>query len=118
MESQGENKNVVWLSGEVKTPPFSTSARIEAGILLRRLQNGEILAMPVSRPMPSIGPHCHELRIGDSKADKQWRIIYRIDFDAIVIADVFKKNTQKTPKPVIEKSQRRLRFYDQISGGS
>ena len=49
MESQGENKDVVWLRGEVKTPPFSASARIEVGILLRMLQNGEILAMPVSR---------------------------------------------------------------------
>jgi len=48
--------------------------------------------------MPSISPHCHELRIDDSEADKQWRIIYRIDSDAIVIADVFQKNTQKTPK--------------------
>ena len=68
MESQDENKDLVWLiRGSVKTPPFSASARIEAGILLRMLQNGEILAMPVSRPMPSISPHCHELRIDDSE---------------------------------------------------
>lgn len=85
-------------------------------MLLRMLQNGEILGMPVSRPMPSIGPHCHELRIDDSEADKQWRIIYRIDSDAIVIADVFQKNTQKTPKRAIENCQRRLRLYDQSSG--
>jgi phage-related protein len=52
--------------------------------------------------MPSIGAHCHELRIDDSEADKQWRIVYRIDSDAIVIADVFQKTTQKTPKRVIE----------------
>jgi phage-related protein len=103
MESQGDSKDVVWLRGEVKTPPFSASARIEAGILLR--------TMPVSRPMPSISPHCHELRIDDSEADKQWRIIYRIDSDAIVIADVFQKTTQKRPKRVIENSQKRLRLY-------
>ena len=117
MESQGENKDVVWLRGEVKTPPFSASARMEAGMLLRMLQNGEILSMPVSRPMPSISPHCHELRIDDSEADKQWRVIYRIDSDAIVIADVFQKNTQKTPKRVIENCQRRLRLYDNQSSG-
>ncbi len=116
MNSPNESKVVVWLRGEVKTPPFSASARIEAGLLLRRLQEGETLSLPVSRPMPSIGAHCHELRIGDSETDKQWRIVYRIDPDAIVIADVFQKNTQKTPKRVIENCQRRLKLYDEISG--
>jgi phage-related protein len=116
MEDQSQSKVVVWLSGEVKTPPFSTSARIEAGLLLRRLQEGETLSMPVSRPMPSIGAHCHELRIDDGEADKQWRIVYRLDSDAIVIADVFQKTTQKTPKRVIENSQRRLKLYDENSG--
>jgi len=33
-----ESKPLVWMSGEVKTPPFSAEARIEAGFLLRRLQ--------------------------------------------------------------------------------
>ncbi len=115
MDFQSQSKVVVWLSGEVKTPPFSASARIEAGLLLRRLQEGENLSMPASRPMPSIGAHCHELRINDSDADKQWRIIYRIDSDAIVIADVFQKTTQKTPKLAIKNCQRRLKLYDEIS---
>lgn len=115
MESQNQSKVVVWLRGQVKTPPFSASARIEAGLLLRKLQEGENLSMPVSRPMPSIGSHCHELRIDDSETDKQWRIVYRIDPDAIVIVDVFQKTTQKTPKRVIENSQKRLKLYDEIS---
>ena len=57
------DKPLVWLHGEVKTPPFSQEARIETGVLLRRLQQGENLGLPHSRPMPSIGAHCHELRI-------------------------------------------------------
>jgi hypothetical protein len=56
-------KPLVWLHGEVKTPPFSKSARLEAGYLLRALQKGEILSLPHSKPMPDIGVHCHELRI-------------------------------------------------------
>jgi phage-related protein len=116
MESQSQSKVVVWLSGGVKTPPFSASARIEAGLLLRKLQEGKTLSMPVSRRMRSIGTHCHELRIDDSEADKQWRIVYRIDSDAVVIAEVFQKTTQKTPKRVIENSQRRLKLYDENSG--
>lgn len=68
-----EDKPLVWLHGEVKTPPFTHSARIEAGVLLRRLQQDEDQGMPHSRPMPSIGAYCHELRIRD--VDKNWRII-------------------------------------------
>ena len=104
------DKPVVWLHGEIKTPPFSGKARIEAGFLLRRLQQGESLSMPRSRPMPSIGRRCHELRIVD--ADAAWRIVYRIDEDAIVIAEVFSKKTAKTPPNVIAVCARRLKEYD------
>ena len=66
--------------------------------------------MPHSRPMPSIGPRCHELRITDRK--REWRIVYRIDHDAIVVADVFHKTTRATPKHVIGNCRRRLKAYD------
>lgn len=108
-------KPVIWLAGEVKTPPFSASARLEAGVLLRWLQLGERLMLPHSRPMPDIGRRCHELRIPDENAT--WRIIYRLDADAVVIADVFRKKTRATPKRVIENSKRRLREYDSIANG-
>ena len=62
--------------------------------------------------MPGIGAHCHELRVRDS--NKNWRILYRIDVDAIVIIEVFNKTTRKTPAEVIKDSQRRLRLYDDI----
>lgn len=105
-----KNKPLVWLHGEVKTPPFTHDARVEAGLLLRKLQEGEALSLPHSRPMPSIGPRCHELRINDRNAT--WRIMYRVDRDAIVILEVFKKTTAKTPVPVIDTCKRRLRMYD------
>ena len=60
--------------------------------------------------MPSIGDSCHELRITD--AGVNCRIVYRSDPDAIVIAEVFRKKTRKTPKDVIAVSQERLRRYD------
>ena len=68
--------------------------------------------MPQSRSMPSIGKRCHELRIND--AEKTWRIVYRIDFDAIVIMDVFAKKTNKTPDAVIKRCQKRLSQYDAV----
>ncbi len=105
------DKPLVWLHGEVKSPPFSTPARLEAGFLLRRLQQGERLGLPSSRPMPSIGARCHELRINDQNAT--WRIIYRIDPDAIVILEVFQKKSQKTPQNVIEICKKRIRMYEE-----
>jgi len=105
-----EDKPLVWLRGEVKTPPFTPAARIEAGVLLRRLQRGENLSLPHSRPMPVIGSRCHELRIQDQ--EKSWRIIYRIEHEAIVILEVFRKTTQQTPARVIEDCKRRLRKYE------
>lgn len=66
--------------------------------------------MPHAKPMPSIGTRCHELRISDDPV--KWRIIYRVDSDAIVIVEVFKKKTQKTPASVIAISRQRLGRYD------
>jgi phage-related protein len=105
-----QDKPLVWLHGEVKTPPFSRDARLEAGFLLRRLQQGHRLGMPQSRAMPILGARCHELRVND--AGVTWRIVYRIDEDAIVIGEVFSKKTAVTPRSVIEVCKRRLREYD------
>ncbi|SRR6266496_3782054 len=104
------DKPLVWLDGEIKTPPFSEAARIEAGHLLRLLQKGQALAMPHSRPMPLVGPRCHEPRVRDAEAD--WRTVYRADSDAVVILAVFSKKTQATPKAVIDACIRRLRECD------
>jgi phage-related protein len=103
----------MWLHDAVKSPPFSDSARLEAGFLLGRLQQGEILAMPHLRPMPSIGIRCHGIRINDQNLT--WRLIYRIDSDAIVILEVFEKKTSKTPKRIIDTCKDRIRVYDHKS---
>jgi phage-related protein len=104
------DKPLVWLKGEVKTPPFSSTARVEAGYWLRRLQQGETVGMPQSRPLPSIGKRCHELRINDERAT--WRIIYRIDSDAIIILEVFSKKSRAMPKAVIDACKKRMRDYE------
>jgi len=103
-------KPLIWLHGEIKTPPLSSAARIEAGYLLRKLQMEELLSLPHSRPMPLIGLRCHELRIDDR--NKTWRVVYRIDKDAIVILEIFEKKTPKTPPKVIENCRRRIQLYD------
>ena len=114
-EIEHNSKPLVLLHGEIKTPPLSAAARIEAGGCLRKLQRGMSLSMPVSRPMPSIGSRCAELRIVD--ANKTWRIVYRVDDDAVLVAEVFAKKTQATPKSVITTCKRRLRDYDVLTKG-
>jgi phage-related protein len=108
-------RDVVWLRGEVRSPPFSREARLEAGALLRRLQNYERVGMPHLRTMTSIGARCHELRIQDHP--NSWRIILRLDPEAVVVLDVFRKQSEKTPESVVQNCRRRLALYDAARKG-
>jgi phage-related protein len=65
--------------------------------------------------MPVIGVRCHELRLNDGAT--AWRIMYRLDADAVVIAEIARKTTQRTPTRVITECRRRLRQYDLVSRG-
>jgi phage-related protein len=107
--AQQGDKPLVWLHGEIKTPPFSEIGRVEAGFLLRRLQQGEVIGLPHSRPMPIVGVQCHELRINDG--DHAWRIIYHVEPDAVVILEVFRKKTAATPQQTIETCRKRLAAF-------
>ena len=111
-----ENRRpLVWLHGAVKTRPFTAAARLEAGVLLRRMQRGDKMGLPHVRPMPVLGARCAELRIPD--ATVTWRILYRLDTDAVVIAAVFAKKTQATPATVLATAKARLRDYDRAITG-
>ena len=101
MQNTTPAKPVIFLSGEIKTPPFGASARQDAGNALRRLQEGDSLSLPLSRPMPSIGRRCHELRIAD----------------AVLVAAVFAKKTEQTPIREIDNCKARLAKYDADTKG-
>ena len=70
------------------------------------------MEFPASRPLPDIGPNCHELRVNDG--DVTWRILYHVDVDAIVILEVFEKKSRTTPKHVVATCKQRLRRYQQL----
>lgn len=106
------DKPLVWMDREIKTPPFTAEARLEAGMLLRSLQQGVILGLPHSRPMPDIGPRCHELRVRDK--DHNWRIFYHLAADAVVVLEIHNKTTKTTPDDVMANCQRRLKLYQSI----
>jgi hypothetical protein len=39
-------KPLLWLKKKVKIPPFTQTARIEVGLLLRKLQEGKNIELP------------------------------------------------------------------------
>ena len=100
-----------WVLGEIKTPPFAEEARREAGFLLRELQDGKPLKFPQAEPLPTVGPRCGALRIRDDK--HSWRIMYRLDAEAVLILEVYAKKTPKIPDEVIARCKRRLKVYDE-----
>jgi phage-related protein len=109
-EDRRERKPVGWLHGEIKTPPFTAEGRKEAGDLLRLLQEGEKLRMPQAEPLPIIGPRCGALRVRDG--EHNWRIVYRLDPDAVLVLEVYAKKTRKIPQEVIDRCKQRLKHYD------
>jgi phage-related protein len=112
-EARRERKPVAWLHGEIKTPPFTPKGRKEAGDLLRLLQEGVNLSMPQAEPLPLVGPRCGALRVRD--AGHNWRIMYRVDPDAVLILEVYAKKTRRVPREVIKQCQQRLKAYDEIA---
>ena len=110
-EEAPAQKPLVWLQGEIKTPPFTAEGRREAGMLLRLLQHGERLGMPQTEPLPDVGKRCGALRVRD--AEHNGRIMYRIDPDAVQILEVYAKKTQKLPDEVIERCRERFKRYDE-----
>jgi phage-related protein len=106
-------KPLVWLHGQIKTPPFTPEGRQEAGMLLRFLQVGERLQMPQAESLPSVGPRCGALRVRD--AERNWRIVYRIDSDAVLVLEVYPKKTRKIPDEVMERCRARMKQYDGLS---
>ena len=99
----------LYLLSDIKTPPIAIEARREIGLLLRRLQLGEKLSMPASKPMPSITKGCHELRVRDR--NHYWRLVYYVNSKEIVVLEVFSKKTNQTPKKVIDNCKRRLKEF-------
>ncbi len=75
---------------------------------LARIDAGQTLSMPLSRPMPSIGQGAHELRLKDRAG--AYRVIYAIiKANNIYVIHGFKKTTRATPKRSIETARKRLK---------
>ncbi len=54
------------------------------------------------------------MKINDGEKNVTWRIVYRIDSDAIIVAGWFKKKSQKLPKNFVDTCRKRLKKYDEL----
>lgn len=104
-----QRKRVVWNDNHFTVPPFTEASQLEAGTLLRQLQEGLPLGPPKAKPLPTVGPKCGELRVRD--ANHNWRIVYFVDDEAIVILDVFAKTSPQEQKQSIARCRTRLADY-------
>lgn len=87
---------------------FPLAVREDLSDALARLEDGQTLSMPLSRPMPSIGKGVHELRFRDRSGIH--RVIYvLLKANEIWLLHAFMKKTAQTPKQNIELAQRRLK---------
>jgi len=113
MSGDLQEKGLVYFEELDDYEDLSPEARNQIYEQLRKLQQGETIKPPFSRPMKTIGVRCHELRIND--AGNQWRIFYHIADRDIVVLGILKKKSQKTPKRVISTCRKRLRrYYDSL----
>jgi phage-related protein len=86
-------KPIVWIGSSLHDlRDFPDEARRKVGFELRAVQRGE---EPSNfKPMPSIGPGVHEIRIQTGDA---FRVFYLSKFDeSVYVLHAFQKKTQKT----------------------
>jgi phage-related protein len=87
---------------------FPEDVRKELGKALYDLQKGASLAMPLSRPMPSIDPGAAELRIRDRSGIYR-AFYYTRSARGILVFHAFMKKTQATPTHELHLGKKRLK---------
>jgi phage-related protein len=87
---------------------FPREVRREIGRAIFDLQKGEVLMMPLSRPMNSVDTRASEIRIRNRSGS--YRVFYyRQSFRGILIFHAFMKKTQATPQRELNLARRRLK---------
>ena len=101
-------KKVVWhpkALGTVKG--FPDEVRKELGYLIYRIQQGDSLGLPHSRPMRAVASGVSELRVRGP--DGAYRAFYFLkSAKGILVFHAFKKKSQQTPDYEIEQGTKQL----------
>jgi phage-related protein len=89
---------------------FPTAVLFRAKEAFAFLERGEMLSLPLSRPMPLVWPGCHEIRICDKHGT--FRIFYVLIVKGrIFVPHCFQKKSQKTPLGEISLAKRRIKEF-------
>lgn len=87
---------------------FPEAVRGDLADALARLDAGQSLALPLSRPMPSIGNGVHELRLKDRSG--AYRVVYALPGGGVVyVLHAFQKKRQATPQKNLDLARKRLK---------
>ena len=87
---------------------FPVEVRKELGKAIYDLQRGEVLSMPLSRPMVSIAPGAAELRIRDRAGI--YRVFYYVkSARGVLVFHAFVKKSRATPLPEMNMGRKRLK---------
>jgi phage-related protein len=87
---------------------FPVEIRKELGNAIYDLQRGEVLSMPLSRPMVSIAPGAAELRIRDRAGI--YRVFYYVkSARGVLVFHAFVKKSRATPLPEMNMGRKRLK---------
>lgn len=87
---------------------FPKDARARLGRGLFRLQMGEWISMPNSRPMPAVAPGVSELRVRGE--DGIFRVFYYAAApQGVLVFHAFTKKTSRTPPLEIELARQHLK---------
>lgn len=87
---------------------FPAEVRRELGKAIFDLQRGELLKMPLSRPMPTIATGVEELRIRDKSGSYRTFCLARSE-RGVLVFHAFTKKTRETPKREVETGGKRLK---------
>lgn len=87
---------------------FPKEVRVRLGRGLFRMQLGERIGMPNSRPMPAVAPGVSELRVKGE--DGIFRVFYyTASLRGVLVFHAFVKKSQRTPPLEIELARKRLK---------
>lgn len=76
--------------------------------VLQRLEMGELIPMPLCRPLYAIAKGLHEIRLSDKVGE--FRVFYYMKIgDAIYVIHATRKKTQKMEQRVIDLLKQRIR---------
>lgn len=82
----------------------------DLGSILTRLQKGESVGEPDTKPMKSVANSCYEIRL--KAADGIYRAFYILKTElGILVFHSFKKKSQKTPQKEIDTAKARLKEF-------